>query len=205
VIEGVFDTLKSVERNLQVGEGKFQTVKTDRIMKGRSINQNTLLLLILAGSCIALSSCTTVKSRVSRFHLLSPKGSGETFALIAARDNPGLEWKTNAVQVAQHLEKYEWRPLPSGQKGDYKVGVHCWMGGNRVQIRGNQYGVASATTHDRFLVVLIWDKNGNEVFEGRVGSEGRSSDYAAVMPQMINAMFAGFPGKSGKSRRDVRM
>jgi hypothetical protein len=38
-----------------------------------------------------------------------------------------------------------------------------------------------------------------KVFEGRVQSSGGSSDIAAVLPTMIEALFKNFPGPSGKT------
>ncbi|MDA0765373.1 MAG: DUF4136 domain-containing protein [Verrucomicrobia bacterium] len=171
-------------------------------MKKIPLNRNTILPLFGGALCILLSSCT--QSRVSRFHQLPPTGAGQTFSVFSARDNSSLEFRNYAAQVAEHLTEYGWRPIQGGEKDDYKVGIHYWMGGDRVHLSGNANYVSSSTEHDRFLVMMIWDKNKNQVFEGRVRSAGRSSDYAAVMPQMIDAMFAGFPGKSGKSSRDTR-
>ena len=71
------------------------------------------------------------------------------------------------------------------------------------------YGVVgsraySDTVYTRFLQLDIIDaqrSNGTNLvkfFEGRVRSSGSSSDVAAVLPTMIEALFKHFPGKSGK-------
>jgi hypothetical protein len=59
----------------------------------------------------------------------------------------------------------------------------------------------SAIHHDRFMTLKISDRSKNTVFEGRVTSSGTSSDIAAVLPAVIDSMFTGFPGQSGKFKR----
>lgn len=68
------------------------------------------------------------------------------------------------------------------------------------------YGVVgsvpySITEHDRYLDMKIRDRAGRSVFEGRVISTGPSPEIAAVLPQMIDSLFTGFPGESGKTKR----
>lgn len=58
----------------------------------------------------------------------------------------------------------------------------------------------SHTMHDRFMTLNITDRSGKSIFEGRVNSSGTSSDIAAVMPEMIDSLFTGFPGTSGKTK-----
>ncbi len=128
--------------------------------------------------------------------------------MYPAKGLPKLEFQTYAVEVAKHLVDYGWLPVRVGQESDYKVGLHFWMGGSRENVSGSFSSgtgyVGSSTEHDRFLVMVILDKNNNTVFEGRVRSAGSRSDIAAVMPQMIDSLFASFPGKSGKSTRMIR-
>jgi hypothetical protein len=49
--------------------------------------------------------------------------------------------------------------------------------------------------------MIIRDRDGRSVFEGRVVSTGRSAEIAAVLPQMIDSLFTNFPGESGKTKR----
>lgn len=59
----------------------------------------------------------------------------------------------------------------------------------------------SETVYDRYLDIKIRDRAGRAVFEGRVVSTGSNSEIAAVLPQMIDSLFTGFPGESGKTKR----
>ena len=44
-------------------------------------------------------------------------------------------------------------------------------------------------------------KNGTPVFEGRAESTTRSSDLTKLVPNLVEAMFQGFPGNSGQTVR----
>jgi hypothetical protein len=59
----------------------------------------------------------------------------------------------------------------------------------------------SHTVHDRYMLMTIRSRSGTNVFEGKVNSSGSSSEIAAVLPEMIDSLFTGFPGQSGKTKR----
>ncbi len=63
----------------------------------------------------------------------------------------------------------------------------------------------SHTVHDRYMLMTIRDRSGTNVFEGKVNSSGSSSEIAAVLPEMIDSLFTGFPGQSGKTKRVRKM
>lgn len=68
------------------------------------------------------------------------------------------------------------------------------------------YGVVGAipysiTLHNRYLKMEIRDRDGRAVFEGRVASTGPTGEIAAVLPEMIDALFSKFPGESGETKR----
>ncbi len=191
---------------------------------------------------IALSSCTSVQSNVTRFHTLPPQGSSQTFEIRSASSVSGIEFGTYASRVASHLQTYGWTQAGTGN-ADYTVLLDYQMGGSHerqgstpitgqtgggttyhsgsVNSYGNYgstsgaysgtsytpatYGVVgsvpySVTVHDRYLDMKIRDRGERSVFEGRVSSTGRSSDIAAVLPQMIDSLFTNFPGESGKTK-----
>lgn len=65
----------------------------------------------------------------------------------------------------------------------------------------------STTVHDAYLrvqmySVAVFNSTGKlePVYEGRVRATGPGSDAASVVPHLISALFADFPGKSGGSR-----
>jgi len=57
------------------------------------------------------------------------------------------------------------------------------------------------TVYDRLLLVVIRDRKGSDVFEGRVQSSGMSPEATVVLPAMINSLFREFPGASGQTAR----
>ncbi|MBL8597139.1 MAG: DUF4136 domain-containing protein [Devosia sp.] len=57
------------------------------------------------------------------------------------------------------------------------------------------------TVYTRFFRVDIYDRaSGDKLYESRVISQGASGTFAAVASCLINALFADFPGESGKSK-----
>lgn len=68
------------------------------------------------------------------------------------------------------------------------------------------YGVVghkqvSDTEYTRYLKLVIYDlKNKSSLYEGKVVSEGSSSELVAVMDAMIESLFDDFPGKSGTTK-----
>ncbi|WBX85640.1 DUF4136 domain-containing protein [Sphingosinicella microcystinivorans] len=69
---------------------------------------------------------------------------------------------------------------------------------------GPGYGgaeVYSYTVYRSFLDMDIVRKNGAPVFEGRAEATTRSSDLTKLVPNLVEAMFQGFPGNSGQTVR----
>jgi hypothetical protein len=61
--------------------------------------------------------------------------------------------------------------------------------------------VYSYTVYRSFLDMDIVRKNGAPVFEGRAEATTRSSDLTKLVPNLVEAMFSGFPGNSGQTVR----
>ena len=71
--------------------------------------------------------------------------------------------------------------------------------------RGFNYGlysrdVRSYTVFTRHLSVDMENVKGESLFEGRVVSVGRDRRLPEVMPYLVEAMFANFPGESGVTK-----
>lgn len=68
---------------------------------------------------------------------------------------------------------------------------------------------ASRTEYSRHVTIEILDKTSLEnkkikkLYTATANSEGKSSQIAAVMPAIIEAIFKKFPGKSGSTRREI--
>jgi hypothetical protein len=199
---------------------------------------------VAAATCfIALASCSTVESNVTRFHTLPPKGTGQSFAVRTEPGQSSIEFSQYSQQVSKHLQAYGWTPA-SSNSADYTVVLDYQMGGSRERtgslpvygqtgggttyhsgsfnaygsggyrsgsFGGTSYspatfGVVGAmpynhTVHDRYMILTIRDRTGTSVFEGKVNSSGSSAEIAVVLPEMIDSLFTGFPGVSGKTKK----
>ncbi len=55
----------------------------------------------------------------------------------------------------------------------------------------------------KMSMVIERDKGGQKLFEGRVESIGRDNRLPELMPYLVQAMFTGFPGDSGITKRII--
>ncbi len=69
------------------------------------------------------------------------------------------------------------------------------------------YGVVGSAPYTRttyareFTLDIVEKKNSRRVFQGRVTSVGSNSNFATVSRCMFNAMFEGFPGENGATKK----
>ena len=62
--------------------------------------------------------------------------------------------------------------------------------------------VYSYTTYNSFVDVEMRRTNSDEVlFEGRAETDSRTDDLTRLVPNLVQAMFTGFPGRSGETVR----
>lgn len=77
-------------------------------------------------------------------------------------------------------------------------------------ITGYQQGTSTSQVFKRFLnldIVEVPPVQGaplKKVYEGRLVSEGSCGTMPAVLPTLLTSMLEGFPGESGKTRKEVR-
>ena len=91
--------------------------------------QSILKFILVGPAAIALSSCASVQSDVTRFHTLPLQGSGQTFTIRAASSSGGIEFGSYSARVASHLQNYGWNQASSGG-ADYTVMLDYRMGGS---------------------------------------------------------------------------
>jgi Domain of unknown function (DUF4136) len=91
--------------------------------------QSILKYLAAGATAVALSSCASVQSDVTRFHTLPPQGNGQTFTIRAASSSGGIEFGTYSARVASHLQNYGWTQASTGG-ADYTVMLDYRMGGS---------------------------------------------------------------------------
>ena len=63
------------------------------------------------------------------------------------------------------------------------------------------YDVQSYTLYTSRLTLNIRDPEGQSVFEGRAEAHSTNNDLPALVPNLVEAMFTGFPGNSGETVR----
>lgn len=118
-----------------------------------------LKILLLVALVAVLNSCAAVQSDVTRFHVLPPKGSGQTFTIRPVSSGNDLEFGAYAARVASHLQDYGWIQA-SSQAVDYVVLIEYMMGGSHesqgaVPIMGQTGGgttfqTGSVSTYGRY-------------------------------------------------------
>jgi hypothetical protein len=75
---------------------------------------------LVAGLFIALTACQVVKTQVTRFNQL-PSQAADTFVIVPAKDQDGLEFQTYAARVAAELEARGFRRVSSLAEAKYAV------------------------------------------------------------------------------------
>ncbi len=66
---------------------------------------------------------------------------------------------------------------------------------------GGGYDVSSYTVYTSFLDMDIRRRDGESVFEGLAQARSRTDDLPVLVPNLIEAMFTGFPGNNGERVR----
>ncbi len=72
-----------------------------------------------------------------------------------------------------------------------------WYGG----YGGGFDDIRSYTVYTSFLDLGIRRNDGQSVFEGKVKARSRTDDLQTLVPNLVEAMFTGFPGRSGETVR----
>jgi hypothetical protein len=193
--------------------------------------KRVLLSIAAPIALLGLSGCASdFTAKVSRFQQL-PAPQGQTFRIEALnpRDSGGLEFATYAQGVSQHLAQVGYRPATAGStadmivqvgygvdRGQQKVtttpgGFGCgyggWGGPGWRYGWGGPYGgfgcpdVESYTIYSSYLQMQITRADGQRLFEGRARAHSTTDDLTKLVPNLVDAMFAGFPGNSGQDIR----
>ncbi|PXA87227.1 DUF4136 domain-containing protein, partial [Nostoc sp. 3335mG] len=89
-----------------------------------------------------------------------------------------------------------------GRWGGYGWGGRGWGYG-----WGDPFGpwgcpdVESYTIYSSYLGMTITRSDGERLFEGRARAHSTTDDLTQLVPNLIDAMFTGFPGNSGQDIR----
>lgn len=192
----------------------------------------TQILAVVAVSLFVAGCANKFKSDVARFHQL-PQPAGETFVVVPRDESKAgsLEFAQYARQIANNLSAYGYRATGSADDADLLVKVDYSVGDGNTMVRsyGGSFSgfyphyyshyywpyyrpfyhdpyrseVRSYVVYGRRLSMDIVRSSGEVLFEGRVESSGRDNRLPEVMPYLIEAMFADFPGRSGETQNVV--
>jgi hypothetical protein len=177
---------------------------------------------------LALGACATpFNADVSRFQQL-PAPQGQTFIIRAANpDNAGgIEFGQYAALVASELQQIGYVPA-TGATADMTVSLDYAVdeGKERNVVRqdpfydpywgfgsfydpflysgfNRPYEIDSFTVYTANLDMKI-DRNGDgkRLFEGKAEAKSRSNKLPYLVPNLVEAMFTGFPGNGGETVR----
>ncbi|MEZ5668252.1 MAG: DUF4136 domain-containing protein [Alphaproteobacteria bacterium] len=179
----------------------------------------TILAALALAGCARTTTCDVVA-----FHQLPPP-AGETIAVTAADAAVAADpaFADHATRVAAALGRLGYTPVADGaaaalvaeigygieEEDSHTVALpvcssHYHFGYRRFDdpywygYRCRPWHTLTAERYLRHLDLRIVDgTSGAALFEGRVQSQGADRDLAAVMPYLVTALFANFPGESG--------
>ena len=181
-------------------------------------NQGAILIAVLG---LMLSACSTsgFRADVSRFHQLAP-ASGESFQVIpGANVEDGIEFKSYLGLLVDRLGTAGYQPsftappqyqmfLDYGSRADpnYRprsgptIGIG--IGGFGSHVGGGVGTTIDTSDNDGIYylhsvnLVINDAKTGQRLYEGTASGYGKGG-INNVMPYLLDALFADFPGPSG--------
>jgi hypothetical protein len=208
-----------------------------------------LVPLALAG----LAACASpFRADVSRFESQLPVPNGQTFTVVA--DDPamagGIEFRSYAQYVADHMAAIGYRPVNDPAQADLLVRFDYGVDNGRERVRSTGFGyrdpfysswhnyqpviyrtpygprvayvrgyspwgwgwndsffgggrdVYSYTVYTSGIEMKIDDaRSGQRLFEGQAQAASTSNRLQYLVPNLVEAMFTGFPGNSGETVR----
>jgi hypothetical protein len=181
--------------------------------------------LILA---LVLTGCATtppmVRSDVTAFHQWPQSLADKSFS-FSPRQSNSLEMQTYEQLVADQLTRLGYIRKPNG--GALMVNFEPGIQSREVKVsepadpwayRSPFWPYRTAwdyppyfwgPTFERSYTVQVFtrtlklniEQGGQRVFEATAVSEGNIRELSTIMPYLVAAVFQGFPGESGKTRR----
>lgn len=183
---------------------------------GLAVTRSVSLALALPVA-LALSGCATnFDANVSRFSHELPAPAGQTFAVVAEdpRNSGGLEFGQYASLVADQLRKagyVQGDAATSDLVVEFDYGVD--KGRDKVSVNGpydpfwgmgwydpwfNDVDVTTVYTSGIELKIKR-RSDGSRLFEGKAEAVSPSNRLPYLVPNLIDALFTGFPGHSGET------
>ncbi|MBY8822863.1 DUF4136 domain-containing protein [Sphingomonas colocasiae] len=102
-----------------------------------------------------------------------------------------------AYGAGWNRDPFFWGPYRRWGRGGFIYGFH-----DPFLFGGYGYNdVESYTVFTADLDMVIERRTGERVFEGEAKAQSRSDDLTYLVPNLVEAMFTGFPGNSGETMR----
>jgi hypothetical protein len=160
----------------------------------------------------ALAACATpFNADVQRFQSALPAPQGQTFTVVA--DDPalagGLEFSQYAHQVADQMAHLGYTPVNSVDQADLLVRFDYGVDKGRQRVR--QTGFSDPFFDNGLDVYTVYTSGidlkidrratGERLFEGKAEAVSTSNRLQYLVPNLVQAMFTDFPGRSGETIR----
>lgn len=178
-----------------------------------------------------LNACASnIYADVTRFHDAANFSTGKSFVIVPYQgQEPGLEYKEYAVQIAEHLRANGMAEKVDKAHADYAVYFDYGHKSTETLLSLSPVFMGYEAGYDRSLTIggpfyrgynndyyqtrhihqfalnVVDLKQGTDekqvkVFEGKVISRAESANFFKISRCMINAMFIDFPGDNGENR-----
>lgn len=184
-------------------------------------------LVIITLIVVPLAGCSkTIVSDVTRFHNL-PEPDAETIEVVSMDSElqKSIEFGQYAELVGRHLGAYGYKPpqdtpsrliarigygiRPAAGGSEYgprsSVGIGAGGGSHHTSVGvGISFPIGKSESRQEYVRMLSMEiirrSDSVKLYEGQVISRGQEG-LPLTIPYLVDALFQGFPGKSGTSNR----
>ncbi|WP_439534519.1 DUF4136 domain-containing protein [Polymorphobacter sp.] len=187
-----------------------------------------LLPALLAPALLIVAGCaTTPTADVTRFHLGQPIPF-DTISLVSPGAGPTLEEQQRQNAVSAELARLGFRPVPNDGKSAYVATLRAEQSSHEGAPQGSRFSIglgggtfgrnvgvgggvnipvggerAGPRVFGNLVMLEIKRRSDNSiVWEGRamqeVSEKAGGASLNAAVPQLVRALFDGFPGPSGQ-------
>ncbi len=172
----------------------------------------TIKIFIIFLIFIIFNGCQrVVHNQIIPFHSFSSDQDikNKKFTILLKKEQQNnLEAKEYMFKIATFL-KNKGMIVSTLENCDYVVFFDYGIGNKYNKIisvpvfgsSSKKYRYFTITLNERYLYLVMYDKKTKEqIYFGKVISEGSYNDIAYVIDQMLEALFKYFPGESGKPK-----
>lgn len=178
------------------------------------VQKLTWLTILLSAVVLGSTGCSRVQANVEAFSSLPLSGALKSIHVKTYPEslNSSLEWKAYRKIFEQAFEERDYVIVPDEESADYVAFVEYDLAGAGqeettrtipIQIGDSVTFLSKKVSDDvyrRTILMVIFTKDMDSVYEGRVVSKGTCGSLSQVMHELVEALFEKFPRGSGKVR-----